>query len=994
MFDIKVLIWLICYLFFSGLIPYAQADILPSQFILEEDGPISVWCKYLPATSEYSPIVTPIDKTPSLKDELLSRVVNRQKAQIKIVIKKLRIALASTKLKVRRLSIKAQIRKNNNKLLSIDEKSRAKFELCDSATSRFRGEQDPPETPTPVISTPVSPTPTATPEPTPRPTIEETLNFEINQNSSQTFTVHQNSGSYFQLLPSTQALPVGLVRTCEIANERLTCAVSNGTFVGSTKFILSVKQLFSSHPQDYQTITYEVRLQGTPNPSSMTILNIPTQQQLVDQFKDLGGDGIRPWSRIDTGIKVYAQNGDTVSSQYITRFNSSIITTLGNSVLIKPLPSIDDRSETHLRKLSLCAFLESSLISSPITWHDLNVDGTPKQNGATYILRSYQPAEFRSVVKSYLLKVLTRYSEFSSWKDANAEIGRSMIAQAYTEAYSCVKDEIDSSLRQQLEDALITKFINPTIQLLNTGGWPVNGSGKVDPGNQGIEVASVLAQAGVAVMKERPDEGAYAVNRALGSLDRFLNVLYRGGSLEEGPNYEDRSFDYLIRLDEVLWKAFGTNFGLLSPNSAVARESARWMYSAYGPNGYLFAFNDSHPFLETINSSKRIPWGLGIGLYLAHLFNDPNQAIMEIGKLRVESPGATHILYYKPYNESQIYAATPMDYTSSGFPLFSTRSDFTSEALYLAAVGQVHGWIHNHKAPGNFVLQWKGVPFIDTLHYEKSHINVAFDSANYWTQVSRIYDLLRFGTMGSNSLTLTSPVNQTYLLTSGRPTGYESETDPNIEFSDSVCSSGEARAVLDMSKVYHNYNPYNYASGSQQGWPLPTGRFVTRATRGFGLDRSDVTKPWAYVCDDALYSGGATTKISFNTPATISQIDANIYRLTYLQPIDSSTGTRTVSLTVHIQSSRAHTVAIQSLNDISSNPIWYPSWWPWDNVNYQCNVNPGLPNCNAPTHLPNMSRFNLSVTGPDAKVCLIFVPDTGGVGFSPPAIPAVSNWGK
>lgn len=961
---------------------HADSSTLPS-YILERTLKGSVWCRLDLSESKYEAINTKPNSTPAANASLWSDIGESQKISFNKKITSLTKNLKKTKNTTKKKSLQKQIGDLKKKKKNLEIQLSWMKNACANATKK-RSAYFPTPTPQPIATA----TATATPEPTPRAELTENLTTEVKQNETKNILI-KTSPFKLELVfhtpqenqPKNPVDTQGFSSGCNVVANSLSCSFINGTYVGTKNISIKVKESFSDNPEDYQITTYNIEVTAQSDPASLQVLEIPSEEQLKSQFINNSGHGVRPWHKADeTGLLAYARQGDERAIFLRNYVRTFITRTNGGSAILYPLPAVGDVKNEARDRLDQCLFLETSILPETVNWHVLDSNGIPVTNGSGYVLKQYTSDEMKTLILNFMVKQLTRYAEFPTWYDGNAEIGRSMTAFNYAGAYSCIKDKISEEQRLVFENALRDKYLTPTLTLLENGGWPVNRTGKVDTGNQGIEVAATLMVVSAAIMAENPEEGAHGFYKALSSLDRFLNVLYRGGSLEEGPGYHIRSFGYLILADEVLWRTFGTNFGLLSPNSAIARESSLWSYNTYGPGGYQFTFTDSRPNTPMINTSSSIPWSFGIGYYLADLFNDPQQVITEIGKLDTQGIGGTQMLYYKPYNAAQIIASTPKDYVSTGYPFFATRSDNTTEAMYLAAIGQVHGWIHNHYAPGNFVMHWKGVPFVDSLsNHDEQYINYSSVSANYWTQVARSYEVFRRGIASSNSLTLTSPINNGFVLSQGRPVGYESESDPNIVFGDEVITPSRASAVLDTTKTYTDYSSSNYATMAQQDWPLPSGRFVQRAKRHYGLDRSNPAVPWSYVCDSTQYSGTASTKISFNTPAAVSSIGGNRYRLSYTQPINSSGGTRSVSLTAHLQSTTALTVNVESLNDLPSNLSRYPSWLK-ALPGFQCSTNPSDPMCYSPTHLPNMSRVHISTSGVAAKVCVVFAPD----GFTPP----------
>lgn len=974
----------------------AQAAHSIPAFSFESTSNGAIWCKFVSRSKGYVPIRVKAGKNPTKRAVTWQSIIRAQKKFIKSKIANLNTKLAAASDSESKSILQKKLNDQNLLIIQIDHVNKWKFDACAAASNRILHPNLDSATPTvspiqtiaPVLT--VSPTPTFSPIPTEYPDVNQNVLILIKQHARKIVTLQDSNGSRIELLSNVVSqLGVSNLQNwgCNTESGNLQCDLSNGSFIGDIETEVATNQYFSDRINDHQKTIFHITIRAISDPTSFSGLEMPTSSQLIAQVKSDQGHGIRPWARAQEGLLAYAAAGDPVALSYRERLLNALTRVNGGSMILHSIPALNVLNENDYDFINLCRYLETPLLSQPVSWHVLNPDGTPLISAGSYVLKTYQPEEMRTLVRDYMVKIMTRYSQFSTWKDANAEIGRSMLAINFAYGYSCIRDEIDESNRSLFERALVDKYITPTLYLFNHPSWPVS-----DTGNQGIELASVFTIANAVLMKERPEESAQNILIALQSLSKFLNLLYRGGSLEEGPNYEVRSFDYLIKLDEALWRTFGTNFGLLSPQSAVSEESSLWQYNAYGPGGYIFGFNDVHANIGQINSSQQNPWNYGIGLYLADLFNDPQQALTDIGRLRADWPGDTEFLYYKPINEASVYSNTPKDYVSSGYPLFATRSAHSTDALYLAASGQVHGDIHNHKNPGTYVVHWKGVPFVDSLFIEGANINYGFDgTTNYWTQVGRRQDIMRNSTLGSNSLTLTNPLNLTYILTHGRPTGYASDSDPKITFTKSGSTASKGFAVLDMTRSFIDFNNYDYISSSQQNWPLPAGRFVVQSLRGYALDRANPALPWAYVCDDSQYTGTATSKIAFNTPASVTSLGSNQYQLSYTQPTNSSGGTRVVSMKLYLQSLQTLSVSIESLNDLPSNPSRYPSWWPWSTLGFQCNIDSSQSNCFHPTHLPNMSRFNVTTTGTTAQVCMIFVPEAG-VSFTPPSIPAVSTW--
>lgn len=236
-----------------------------------------------------------------------------------------------------------------------------------------------------------------------------------------------------------------------------------------------------------------------------------------------------------------------------------------------------------------------------------------------------------------------------------------------------------------------------------------------------------------------------AVDKALRSLDRFLDVYHDDGGCDEGTSYWSRAGGSLFDcLEQLHWATEGKIDVYDQP---LIQEIGRFLYRAFISGDYFINFADGGARVQ-IDADLVYRYGKRIGdQRLMALGSSAHHA--QAGRVTAEHSSLLRILPAL-FNYAEIDRATDQppyvrDVWLDGIQVMAAREQADSDrGLYLAAKGGHNEESHNHNDVGHFIVYVDGRPVLIDVGVEV-YTAKTFSDRRYeiWTMRSDYHNLPR-----------------------------------------------------------------------------------------------------------------------------------------------------------------------------------------------------------------------------------------------------------
>ncbi|MBL0155643.1 MAG: heparinase II/III family protein [Bryobacterales bacterium] len=242
------------------------------------------------------------------------------------------------------------------------------------------------------------------------------------------------------------------------------------------------------------------------------------------------------------------------------------------------------------------------------------------------------------------------------------------------------------------------------------------------------------------LMEPDPARRAASVQRALVTVDRFLDAYNPDGGCDEGPGYWSRAGASLFDCLELLYSATAAKLDYYP--IPLVKEIGRYIYRAHIAGNWYTNFADAS---ARVNPDANLVWRYGTRI------GDPVMAAhgawLAAGKKPEQelAGGAMgrsldSLFHLKDLRAAATTAQAPMvrDVFLPGTHVFAARMKAGSkEGFYVAAQGGHNAESHNHNDVGNFIVFHDGEPVLIDVGVE-TYTAKTFSAQRYdiWTMQS------------------------------------------------------------------------------------------------------------------------------------------------------------------------------------------------------------------------------------------------------------------
>lgn len=316
---------------------------------------------------------------------------------------------------------------------------------------------------------------------------------------------------------------------------------------------------------------------------------------------------------------------------------------------------------------------------------------------------------------------LVNAASFTDWNPAHF-LDTAEMAAAVAIGLDWFSPGMSADERTAVEDALVSKALEPGLEQLNIGSFWVTATH-----NWNVVCCGGLIVAAVALRAHRPAIAQAVLERAVPAIGSGLSAYDAQGGYPEGPGYWEYATKYAVLALAALDDA-----GLAYPLPVGLSHTWRYNRETTAPSGACFDYGDT---LERPGRSPVLGW-------LARSSGEADAAIWQR-----EAPGDPHPLDLVWLSNAPT-AVTQATSTAVAFPdagISILRRD--GDGLYAGLKGGRNDGNHAHLDLGSFVLEWRARRLFGEIGRDDYALPGYFDPDTR-------FNYFRLGTAGHSTLVI------------------------------------------------------------------------------------------------------------------------------------------------------------------------------------------------------------------------------------------------
>lgn len=332
---------------------------------------------------------------------------------------------------------------------------------------------------------------------------------------------------------------------------------------------------------------------------------------------------------------------------------------------------------------------------------------------------------------------------FADWNPSHF-LDTAEMALALSIGHDWLFDDLDAESREMIEDALLTKALQPSLDADAKSNWWLS-----TDENWAQVCHGGLAAAAIAVAEREPFLSGRILQRALDGLSKVAANYAPDGAWPEGPMYWSYGTAYQVTLAAALLRVTGSTHGVDAYPGFI--ESAEYIRQVTAPSGDFFNYADCA-------ARRRIQAQL---FWMARRTGRPDLVQDDLATLAADlseyeaDPGVQYayydmlalaLLWYQPAILPVLPSPTAASWQGQGAMPVSIHRRREGD-LFLGVKGGSVGISHSHMDVGSFVFEVQGVRWaVDTGMQDYDSLESAkVDLWNEREQASQRWDVFRIG---------------------------------------------------------------------------------------------------------------------------------------------------------------------------------------------------------------------------------------------------------
>ena len=341
--------------------------------------------------------------------------------------------------------------------------------------------------------------------------------------------------------------------------------------------------------------------------------------------------------------------------------------------------------------------------------------------------------------------------------------------------YDWLYDELSAEDRHAIHEAIVRLGFD-AMNAKEVNWW------RDSPSNWQQACWSGVCAAALAIYECEPERAAKLIHEAVNKLTLSASVYAPDGGFPEGPTYWGYGTLRFVLLMDMFERAMGTDFGLRQLPGVL--RTGEYMTAVAGPSGRLFNYSD--------NGQERHLEPALIWIYNQAGRPDLAWREWEEQSLWTKFPYghfAPLLYFWHDFEVPRMQATLPFDYSSRGLnPIVCSRSDWTTNAAFIAVKGGRAAYFHGHQDVGSFVFDLNGVRWAEDLgqqdYYQVEKTGLDFWEFGPW---SKRWTVFRLSPQAHNLVTIDD---------------YDLNVDGFAPVMDEVTTPEGFSATIDLDAVY------------------------------------------------------------------------------------------------------------------------------------------------------------------------------------------------
>lgn len=328
-------------------------------------------------------------------------------------------------------------------------------------------------------------------------------------------------------------------------------------------------------------------------------------------------------------------------------------------------------------------------------------------------------------------------------KNPSIDLGVGEIANILSWTWFLFKDEfnkIHPLISTRLKDEIMYKAVKPYYERNDFWWQGLDGSRDVNNWNPWTNHNMLTA---ILILEDDQAKKIRGVEKAVKSLDQFVNIYPNDGGCDEGPSYWGRAGASLYQCLDLLKRATNGKFDIYE--NQLIKNMGSYVYKAYIEYPYFINFADAD---ATTGGRPQIIYSYGKDI------NDP--VMKKFGAFLAKKQGwgekvpggkvdeqIMQLIHLKEIENAEAENALIFDFWLPDLQVAGARDKAnSSEGFFFAAKGGHNAESHNHNDLGTCVLYFNGLPCLVDIGRE-TYTAKTFSSRRYeiWTMQSQYHNL-------------------------------------------------------------------------------------------------------------------------------------------------------------------------------------------------------------------------------------------------------------
>ncbi|NMA95291.1 MAG: heparinase [Clostridiales bacterium] len=307
-------------------------------------------------------------------------------------------------------------------------------------------------------------------------------------------------------------------------------------------------------------------------------------------------------------------------------------------------------------------------------------------------------------------------------------------------------DDITPIISKRIEKEIKRRILDPYLERDDFWWMGFQKSKKVNNWNPWCNSNCLVS---FLIIERDIDRKVYAIQKALRSLDTFIEIHHPDGGCDEGSSYWGRAGASLFDCLELLY--WGSDGKIDFFDEPLIGEIGRYIYRAHIHDDYFINFADGgakvkisadlvYRYGKRIEDKRLID--LGIYAYNSQIRRKEDK------RLKRSVPDSLLRILPELFNYRELVSmnvAPPYvrDIWLDGIEVMAAReAEGDYKGFYIAAKGGHNAESHNHNDVGQFIVYYDGVPVIIDVGVE-TYTKKTFSSQRYdiWTMQSKYHNL-------------------------------------------------------------------------------------------------------------------------------------------------------------------------------------------------------------------------------------------------------------